>query len=876
MDPTRDAFLLEREHQLHALREALAPVVERTGGGVAVLTGEAGAGKTELLRSFCSEAAAHARVLWAGCEALVTARPLGPLLDLAAALDGELRSQVAAGAAPHDVALSLLGELATSPSVIVIEDLHWADEATLDILRLVAARLESVPALLIVSLRAEQLGRTHPARQLLGELPRTRWSTRIDVPRLSREAVAAMAHAAAVDPAELYARTDGNPFFVTEVLAAGARRMPETVRDAVLARAARLGDRARSIVDAVAVVPQRTELWLLEALVDLPDGAVEECLDSGVLEPDAGGLAFRHELAREAVEGSLPPDRRVALHRRAVAALSRPPHGSPDLARLAHHAEGAGDVGRLIRFATAAAEDASALHAHREAAAQYARALRHSADLPAQERAGLLERFAAECYLTDMRADGIEALGEAISIHRARGDTRSLADALLLQACPLVCAGRSQEARAAVAEAAQILRDEGRSADLARAYGEMAAQALIESRLADAIAWGEEAIELSEGLDPGEPLVRALNTVGASRLMCDDDGGLELLERSIRLAHDLEMPTGVGRGYINLVAALSSRREWRRATSYVSAGLDFCRRHGLEAWENCLIGAQAQAELAFGRLGAAAAAAKEALERSWSDHASARVEPLCVLALVRARRGDPERWPLLDEAARIAHADGSLQFLAVVAPARAETAWLEGRPELIRAETDAALELAVQLGDTWTTAELACWRRRAGIAEEIPAERMAGPFALHLAGDHLGAARVFRELGLVYDSALALADSGREAELRQAHEELMAIGARAAATVVERTLRSRGARNLRRGPHPRTRENPYALTARELEVLALLADGLRNAEISDRLVLSRRTVDHHVSAILRKLGARGRGEAAATAHRLGLAGSPSA
>jgi DNA-binding CsgD family transcriptional regulator len=204
-----------------------------------------------------------------------------------------------------------------------------------------------------------------------------------------------------------------------------------------------------------------------------------------------------------------------------------------------------------------------------------------------------------------------------------------------------------------------------------------------------------------------------------------------------------------------------------------------------------------------------------------------------------------------------------------IAVAEAEALWLAGRPEGIADATDETFELAVRLGSPWVIAELAWWRRQGGIREPVPADA-GGPFELQLRGDWSGAAAAWREAGCPYEAALALAESGDEAALRTALEELQQLGARPASAIVARRLRERGVRGVPRGQRPATKANPANLTSRELEVLVLVAQGLRNAEVARRLVLSERTVAHHVSSILRKLGVRGRAEATAEAIRLGL------
>jgi DNA-binding CsgD family transcriptional regulator len=864
---TGGARLLERETVLGRLRETLEEVLVGHGR-LALVAGEAGAGKSAAVRAFCEDAGASAQVLWGGCDALFTPRPLGPFLDIAEEAGRELQAAIDGG--PPEVVGALLRLVgARSATILVLEDVHWADEATLDALRLLARKVGHVPLLVLATYRDDELDRVHPLRIVLGELATRPQVERLKVPPLSPDAVAQLAAPREVDAVELHRLTGGNAFFVTEALASGNGAIPPTVRDAVLARAARLTDEARALLDAVAVAPPRVELWLLEELASEHVDALEECLASGMLVEMPGAVEFRHDLARLAIEESLEPRRRLSLHRRALAALAEPPVGKPDLSRLAHHAEATRDPRAVLEYAVAAAEYASSVGAHREAEAQFARALRFAHPLPAESRADLLERFADEGYLTDMRDAAIEALKEALAIHRERADVRKEGDTLRLISRLLVCVGRTVEARAAAADAVALLEQLPPGRELARAYSARSHVSMLMSDEAEAISWGSRAIELAQRVNDTDALVNALNNVGVIEAERGVAEGWGKLERSLELAREAGLATDVGRAYINLAATAALRHEWVRADSYIGPGIDYCRETGLEAWLNCLVGARAESELAQGRWTAAAETAAGILDLPPSDVVSHRLSGLLALALVRARRGDPAYWPMLDEAIELARASGDLQMIGWVAVARAEAAWLEGKTHAIAEETEAAYELALGLRHRWYLGELACWRRRAGLCEQTPAGA-AEPYRLQLSGNWARAAEQWRELGCPYEAALALADSGVEEPLRRALGELQRLEARPAATIVARRLRELGVRGVARGPRASTRSNGAALTARELDVLRLLTDGLRNAAIAERLYVSRRTVDHHVSAILRKLGVRSRGEAVAEAGRLAL------
>lgn len=833
--------------------------------------GEAGVGKTALVQRFCDEQGGAARVLWGACDALFTPRPLGPLLDIARATEDGLGELIASGAKPYEVADLLMRELlAKMPTILGLEDMHWADEATLDVLRLLGRRVEAVPALVLATYRDDGLDRSHPLRIVLGELATAASVDRIGLAPLSPAAVAVLADPHGVDPDELYRRTAGNPFFVTEVLAAGDAQVPSTVRDAVLARTARLSPAAVSLLEAAAVVPPQAELWLLQALAGEVAERLDECLASGVLMPVPGAVAFRHELARLAVEESLAPHRRAALHRAALAALVDSGTGEADAARLAHHAEGAGDAEMVLRFAPAAGVRAAALGAHREAAAQYARALRFAEGLAPGAWAELFERYAYECYLTGRFDEALDAQEHALALRVAAGDPVKEGDCLRSLSRLLRFVGRTVEAAGAGRKAVALLEELPAGHELAMAHANLSHICVTAEDAEGTLEWGGRARELAERLDDAEVLVYALTNIGAIEFMTGTPGGTEKLERSVQLAQDAGLEEPAGRALLNLVWWPIRQRSYPLARRYLEIGLAYCGERGLDLWRLFLLACRARIELDEGRWAEAGETAAFVLRdpRTWPVP---RIFALATLALVRARQGDPWVWPPLDESWSLAQPSGELQRIAPAAAARAEAAWLEGDHDAVAAATEEALELALRRKASWVIGELACWRRRAGIVEDAPTD-VAEPYALQLAGEWAPVAERWTELGCPYEAALALADADEEEPLRRALAELQRLGARPAAAIVARRLRERGARGLPRGPRPATRQNPANLSPRELEVLALLTEGLRNKEIAERLVLADKTVDHHVGAILRKLGVRTRTQAIREAARLGLPG----
>jgi DNA-binding CsgD family transcriptional regulator len=857
--------LLERKTSLAELSDWQRRASEGAGC-IALLGAEAGIGKTALLQEF-AKAQFGVRVLWGGCDALFSPRPLGPLYDIARQTQGDLLAAIYGNANREVIFAAALSELERTQTLVVFEDMHWADEATLDLLKYLGRRIQRAHAMLVVSYRDDEVGALHPLRFVIGDLPRAA-THRMSLFPLSESAVAQLARQAGQHSAGLHRITGGNPFFVTEALAAVADTVPVSVRDAVLARAMRLSPEARKIAELACVVPGRTESWLLEQTVRVDEAAIEGCMSIGMVRSDDGALSFRHELARRAFEDSLSQSHRQLLHAKVFAALTARPHIAA--ARIAHHAAGARNAAAVLQFTPLAAMQAAAVGSHREAVSLYEVALLYSQEIAPDERARLYERLSYECYLIGAHERAIEARRAALEVWRASGARMREGDALQWLSRLSWFLERRADANHYGAEAVSTLESLPPSPELARAYSACAQLDMESHELESGTNWAQRAIAVAEPYAAKEILCDALGMLGTIRLIAGDASGWTDLERALRIALEGALQEQVASTYTDLAAMAVSWRQYDKASHWFSEGLAYCEKHDLDGLRRYMRMYRARKNFEQGDWPAASEDAEVVLRDPLATPIT-RIPALRTLGHIRIRRGDPQAEAALEEAWALGGAVQELQRVGTLAAIRAEAAWLAGDREAVLKAVGPAYELVCQRRDPRMKGELASWLWRVGALENQPAD-IADPYALEISGDWRAAAFAWKSLGCPYEYACLLAWHGIETEQREALGILERLGAAPAALALRKRMRAEGVRAVPRGLRVSTRSNRLGLTRREAEILTLVSQGMRNSAIAKRLFVSTRTVDRHVSAILSKLGVQSRGEAVAMASK--GAGSP--
>jgi DNA-binding CsgD family transcriptional regulator/tetratricopeptide (TPR) repeat protein len=853
--------LIERESQLAALHQ-YADEASQGHGRLVLISGEAGVGKSVLLEEF-AQGLEDARWLWAACDGLFTPAALGPLLDIASQLDGELLRLCRAEARRDQLYGALLGQLGDleSLTVLAIEDVHWADEATLDLLSYLGRRIQHLRVLLLVTYRDDALAVDDPLRLTLGTLASQRATRRLSLATLSVGGVGILAQGSGIDAAELHQLTAGNPFFVTEVVQAGSDALPASVRDAVLARTRTLKTQARDALEVAALIGSRMQSELLVTLIDDPL-IMDELISRGLLIKDGDDLRFRHEIARVAVEAAIPPYRKAAIHTKIMDALLS--SGSDDDARLAFHGEGAGRTDLVLWYGSRAGRRASELWAHREAATQYGRALRAASDSDIRTRAELSDALAHELALLDRWEESAKMRTAALQLWREAQDpgrqSRSMRE--FSKAMWRLCRGPEciQAAEAALALAEPL----GQGLELAQAYESLAYRRMRKGRHSEAIALARQARKIAEQFGLSDVMSDAL--VAEAYVVRVMGGNWTVpMQAALEAALSGNHEEQAGRVFALMYLMYSTDLRHGEGEQCYTQAVAYCEEHDIGTFAVCLEGERTAYLEKIGRWDECVSLAHALLYRytlsPWN-----RLKPLCSMAKVMARRGQQGCWPYLDEAIESAMRLGEPDWIVPVGMARTEAYWLEGHLDAAISELGRVRDVAAGL-PVAQRAWVALWNRRlTGITDVIDLE----PFASQLAGDAPHAAELWDRLGYGYEAALALLDTKDEALLRESLTRLTDLGAVAAARLVRRTMRELGIRSIPAGARTAARTHPRGLTKREQEILELLSEGQSNEEISATLFISVRTVEHHVSAILSKLGASTRKGATKEARRFGL------
>ncbi|GAA4628658.1 helix-turn-helix transcriptional regulator [Actinoallomurus vinaceus] len=933
--------LIGRDAELDRLDAALT----QAQGGSSVLlfvAGDAGIGKSRLVATFIERARRRdALVFTGGCLDLAEgAAPYAPFVAALRPLADELTAEELAhvlGEAPrelgallpelcgrpparrdgaergrlYELALGLFQRMAAlRPAVLVLEDLHWIDPASADLLSLLGANLRRAGLLIVGTYRSDEVGRDHPLHGTVLELERSGHAERIELAGLSRDEVAAqVAGILGTRPAtrqvgSLFDRSEGNAFFVEELVAAGptTKELPASLREVLLTRVERLAPETRRVLRAVATIGRVSDEELIAAVTRLSpvelDDALHEAVAHRLLVVTGDGYDVRHALLREALHAELLPGERARLHVAVATALEK---RGPS-AELARHWHAAGDAARALSGFVGAAGAAQATYAWAVALAHYERALRLWPEVPdAESRAGM-----PHPELMRRAADAATAAGEVDRAARLAEEAMAEVDPATAPACAASLwtlmgrirwvAGDMAGASAAYDKAIALLPAEESARERARVRGLQGHALMIQARYRESVASCREAIEAAAAVGARDIEGHARNTMGVSLGMLGEvTTGLSELAEALRSAKERDDAWEIGRAYVNYTDALLWAGDWARAAEVGMEGVSICRGLGYGRTTClCAAGNTLAALIRLGRWSDADRLAGEVMDIEappWQ-----RWGVTLAMAELQLRRGDGEgaRRHLASLAETVDRTDG-IDLASAYHACRARLAILDKDLSAARTHVRAGLDVIrgsefTRIGPELCSAGILVEATVRGEAEPLleecrellaamPATPEAEAYALQAEAEatRLGTpdpalwrsvTEVWERLGEAYRAAYCrfreaeaiLAVRGPRDEaveaLRASWETIGALGAGGVGQNVEDL-----ARRARLDLVP-AEESVPGLTAREAEVLTLLSSGRTNRQIAETLFISERTVGVHVSRILRKLGVPNRGAAA--------------
>lgn len=852
-------FLVEREEQLEALQSVIAGSDD--AGKVVLLSGEAGFGKTSILKVALDALDHRHTVLFSACEPVGIPVAFAPLFDLLDAFPADLRQDLRNGSSRSVVHAGMLDLLKNDHVVLVIDDLHWGDEATMGLIRYLGRRISATNSTLIATYRSEEVDLAHPFRMVVADLGRD--AARIELPPLSVSGVAQLSLGIDVDPEELHAATLGNPFFVEEVLRNRGTDLPPTVQNAVLSSAAQLPEPGLEILHLAALGTDGVDLALLLAEYPGAGACIDQAVQRKLLVVERGRARCRHDLIRESLNHALPPVMKQRLHQRLLGFLENGSTDSPDIAKLAYHSLGAGDVDKGFEYSVQAARAARKAGAHRQAAFHFSNAVESGASgVPDEKLTDVLLEAAQEHCL-------INAFDTAVELSARRvGRMTSEFELAKARAWNAYFHSRQNDLSAVRREAnlaVEVLRSRPSSLELALALAAIAWVDLVEGKWKEAIRLGDEAVAIAREADAPNVEVHAATTAGTARSYLDDRRGLVEVAAAVELGTTTEAEEFASRamnnlGLINLEAGFlnEARLHFDRLIEYTTA-------HQLDAWYIAALATRAWINVMAGRW----FEADLDLERVLGQRTciQTELEVLVTAASLRARRGDPGSTEAIEAALGRIEGSADIVNLVLGCALALEGSWIGVIPLDVAREWYEGVCTTPALADYRSGRSiLAFWARRLDL--EPPAGSISGPAGREWAGAVDEAAEAWEHKSFPVHAAVTRA-MVPGADLNAVFSDLSSLGAEGVLRGLRRELKRRGVRPIPRGTRPATRVNPAGLTDRQLEVLELMASGFSNSAISEELFISEKTAGHHVSAVLSKLNASSRLQAVATAHANG-------
>ena len=859
--------LIERGEFLDRLQSKLKEVSAGEGHCVFV-SGEAGIGKTTLVKAFCKELRTRCAIFQGTCDALFTPRPLAPLYDILLQTGSTLPENT-----PNIVDRSLFftrvfNEFKNQKEtcLVIFEDIHWADDATFDFIKFFARRVSQLRCLFVLTFRDTDAHANEHLKGILGHLNRDSFS-RIELPPLSKHAVDKMSAERGYRGEDVYSVSGGNPFYVSEILANYSPGIPENIRDSVLSVFNRLEEKTKEAWKILSVLPTAFEVDYLKKMDPTFTAVIEECIKHKILVVNKGLIAFKHELYRRTIEASLSPLVKIELNKTILDLFLHNFECNQQIEQIVHHAKNANEFDLVVKYAPVAGSKAASMGAHTEAAKLYFTAIEYYKGNDPHKLIEFYEAYAYECYLTNQVKTSITYAEKALTLWEKIKDSEKTGNCLRFLSRLWWFDGNRKKAEAFAAQSIEVLDKLPTSKSKAMAYSNMSHLKMLSDEPAECILWGEKAIIMARELSDDEILSHALNNVGdvLARIPSSHERGISLLEQSLKIALKNGFQEHAARAYTNLVHNRLLTKDYEFARSALEEGIRYCEELGLDSWTVYMLSNKARLKLETGEWDEAYHIAENIITHE-EPSAVVRVGVLVEYATIRMRRGEAGVLPLLIDANELAFKTMELHRIIPAMVASLEYEWITAKNFIEKEALETTVIMTGTMGNIYENSAFAFWLKKAR-NQVVPLREVFDGYNIDNKTAVTNAIETWEKAGSPYELALSLFE-GSDDDKRKAVSMMQELGATAVYEKLKFDLRKAGFKKIPRGARKSTQSNSAQLTSRELEVLQLLNEGLQNKEIASRLFISAKTVDHHITSILYKLEVNSRAKAVHEAIRL--------
>ena len=860
--------LIERAEFLAIMQDQLDKV--QLGEGRCVfIYGEAGIGKTSFVKTFCKEQN-HCIVYQGACDALFTPRPLAPLYDIILQVRSELWSSSHTIEERSALFLKFFQEISSKKEkiIIVFEDIHWADEATLDFIKFFARRITHLRCLFVLTYRDDEISSHHPLRKVIGALSPDTF-IRIALAPLSRQAVYKLATEKGFDAENVYNISAGNPFYVNEILASYSPGVPENIKDAILSVYEQQQQGTKEAWQICSVIPEGLELHRFAKLKAILDKGMDHCFDLKIIVIKNQKIVFKHELYRRTIETSLSPFKRIELNKKLLDLFLNSFEENGEIERIVHYAKNANDNDIVVKYAPLAATQAASVGAHIEAAKLFLTAIQYSEGNNPDQLVQFYEAYAYESYLTNQIKEAIIYQGKALKVWEQKNGIEKIASSLRFLSRLWWFDGSREKAETYALQAIDILKSQPPSKTKAMAYSNMSQLKMFSEETNECVAWGNKAIEMARELEDSETLSHALSNVGASlwRIQPSNDTAKQQLMDALDIALKNSFHEHAGRAYSNIISNYIAFKDFESAARFLRDGIAYCEERDLDSSKNYKLYQKSRMLLEMGDWDESLTIVKTLLSNP-AQPIIIKIGALTTLCTIEVRKGVSDGMMHLQEVrSHVIRTKEHHQIIPAIISCL-EYEWLTLEKIITEEELHLCLRLVKNVDSIILNSQFQFWLRKAR-SNRIILNHVYEPYKLLEAGNIKQAASFWRRIHCPFEEALALAE-GNDEDKKTALQILQHLGADAFSERLKMEMRTLGIKNIPRGIRESTKANPAQLTNREIDVLQLLQKGLQNKKIASTLFISTKTAENHISNILFKLDVTSRSSAVTEALRLSI------